>query len=570
MARLPDKEVDENTLFYTGSTTKAMIAAVIGQLMHSDESASQSATHKTLQKDKWQTKISTLLPNDFKMQDRHATSTATVKDALAHRTGLSGADCMYGDWMGQSPRSVTAAIRDLGELDEPIRSAYQYNNLMYSVVGTIIEDITGLSCDSALKKYLWEPLEMLSTFWKLDEATPHQLANLARGYFWVRDDHHEAGGYHVPEPYLSFAGIAPAGATVSSASDYVKWARELLRAASELDKPSVISHILFRELTSPSSIMPSTVDPSKHFNPNLYSMGWIHAPPVLGLEHPILSHGGGLTGFGATIYVLPEDNFGCVILGNTELWSNIIGELLCLELIARRLSITGASKTAFIQSLKTKLPPDSDDAEATQKGVQSLEQCLSNSTLDANTVKGYCGRYTHPAYGVFEITPYKAAIDDENGAEILYLPWHSRSQRNERSNRRNNNRPLQVTPVGHHTWKYQILLHPNESLLETGDASPRREFFDQEYLACHGNVEDDACGASSDVTQTFNSIQQPRLRWQSRHWSKNGAVFVWRDDIERHKGTPQLGLRLATEHVASDGSTDQESERQMVWFVKEG
>jgi CubicO group peptidase (beta-lactamase class C family) len=77
--------VISHTLFITGSTTKAQIAAAFSILI--DES------DHTLS---WHMPIASIIHDDFVLSDPWATEHATVEDALSQRTGYPQHDNAYG------------------------------------------------------------------------------------------------------------------------------------------------------------------------------------------------------------------------------------------------------------------------------------------------------------------------------------------------------------------------------------------------------------------------------------------------------------------------------------------
>lgn len=68
--------VTPHTLFYTGSTTKSQTAAVLSMLI--DELPDLS----------WTTPVSSVIRDDFVLEDAWATDHITFEDLLSHRTGL--------------------------------------------------------------------------------------------------------------------------------------------------------------------------------------------------------------------------------------------------------------------------------------------------------------------------------------------------------------------------------------------------------------------------------------------------------------------------------------------------
>lgn len=182
MAVLPDRPATADTLYMTGSTTKAFTAAAAAQLVHAEEK-----DEPTLE---WTSRIRDLIPADFALEDDHATAHTTIEDALSHRTGLPRHDSIEG----QANDSVAALVRRMRHLPmtaEP-RTTWQYCNLMYAVMTDVLETLHGRDLENILAEEFWKPLGMRSTTFTnpLDEAYdgPHDARDrLARGYYWSPD-----------------------------------------------------------------------------------------------------------------------------------------------------------------------------------------------------------------------------------------------------------------------------------------------------------------------------------------------------------------------------------------------
>jgi CubicO group peptidase (beta-lactamase class C family) len=76
----------------------------------------------------WNTPISSIIRDDFVMEDDYATHHVTIEDALSHRTGLPRHDMSYGgtyDGRDGTIRDIVRSIRWL-PMTEELRSKFQY------------------------------------------------------------------------------------------------------------------------------------------------------------------------------------------------------------------------------------------------------------------------------------------------------------------------------------------------------------------------------------------------------------------------------------------------------------
>ena len=100
------------------------------------------------------------------MSDAIYTQELTIEDILSHRSGLGDHDAaLLGETAAEpdTPRSVTRLLRDL-PLNKPLRTEFQYSNIMFTVATHLVAVLSGESFDTFLKKRLWDPLGMKNTF----------------------------------------------------------------------------------------------------------------------------------------------------------------------------------------------------------------------------------------------------------------------------------------------------------------------------------------------------------------------------------------------------------------------
>lgn len=570
-----------------------MVAAAVGLAMDQEpqqQHPSSDESLKVLRKHRFATPISHILPDDFVLDGQSASSPVTIEDALSHRTGFCGADNLYGRWMGAQPKGITKALRFLGGPNEALRTRWQYNNLMYSVVGDVLEMVTGMQWGAALRKLLWLPLGLSSTFWSNSEIPNDKKEALARGYFWVPSiSGDNTKGEYIPERYLDFAGIAPAGSVISNVTDFTIWIGALLKAAkghevesetqrtpdSGEEQTNIITPRLFADMTTPRIVdpLPPTLNKNSHLTPRTYSLGWFNMSSTMGFQHPIIAHGGGLNGFGTMLYLLPNDDFGVVTLGNTTLSSHLVGEAVVSEFMARKLDLQESAKVQFIQSLSNfdaidQLTALAEQAsELTQSEVVDGDKESRDARLTESFINGLVGTYNHPAYGPFHVSWPQGL----KRARIIYGLQVLRKDRKELETHRDQTQTLVVEPVGHHTWGNQFVLHARTS--DKTDCSKNTEegviFFDLEVLALHGEEvpSEETLRSSSSEPQEATSMKSV---WESQRLCRRGAALKRASKAEEPATTStalQLGLRLSNAYLGKDGTNDDGWEAEMAWFT---
>jgi CubicO group peptidase (beta-lactamase class C family) len=389
---------------------------------------------------KWTSPINEFLRDDFVLEDDHATTHTTIEDALSHRSGLPRHDSAWGV-LGETASSVVKRLRYLPMTAEP-RTTFQYCNLMYGVVTDLLETLTGLKLETILREKFWDPLGMASTsFGGFDTQS-----NLARGYYWNPDKNGASTGEgfstpengYVPEHYLNISGISGAGAITSSVNDYALWVKAFLdtaNAAKPRNTSSPITYALYRDVLTPRTmVLPPLIDSYPGFiTPQLYALGWISTSVV---GHTIVGHGGSLPAFGTSVIFLPDDDYGVVVMGNTAITSNIVGNLITVVLLKQKLGLNieeSASAKATLLAAFSDLDMRQDmhhinNEDVIHKPYVQQPGAAQSKSPPAEVAKlplpgdigDYAGLYTHPAYGMINFTVSTSdAVDAKSASSAL-------------------------------------------------------------------------------------------------------------------------------------------------------
>lgn len=333
------------------------------------------------------------MPGSFALEDNYYTSHITLEDALSHRSGLPRHDLAYG-WDDADVIDVILTLKDLPLTAEP-RTKWQYCNIMYATVGQWLAMRGGLSFGDVIWKLIWEPLGMISTTASLKEAKASMdhlgRPRLSRGYFWNKD-------HYLPESYPNIKADAGAGATISSVNDYVLWIQTLLNAGSNDSSP--ISDSIYRDITGARMIMNDIPGAAGQILPPLYALGWFTT--MIG-SHTLVTHSGSVTGFGTNVYLLPDEGFGLVIMGNTMVSSNQAGALIFLAILKKLGKVSSGHDAAHLNSLHESVISHQQGYQQEFRKVKGEHSTDSKLPLPGY-LKEYIGLYRHPAYGVFNVS----------------------------------------------------------------------------------------------------------------------------------------------------------------------
>lgn len=344
-ASLSEHKVTTDTIFDMASTSKCTTAAAVALLVQDDQ-------YPDVQ---WTTPVCKLLPNDFVLADSHLTEQVTIEDILSHRSGLAYHDESYLGVRSKNPDDAKSLTRNLRNLEfvKPLRTTFMYCNIMFSVATHVVETVTGMPYAEYLRTRIWEPLNMTNTFHDIDDIKAHNVMDRkATGYHW-----NEETSSHIPMPtYLQPEGQG-AGCIFSSAGDYAKWIRSLLRRTGPLNPDT------HKDFVQPRSIY-SVGDDYKipYSSPLLYALGLV-------LEtyrgHSLVTHSGGVPGFESMVAYMPEHDWGFVAVGNTDdasyviqtLMSTLIDDLLHVPLDER------IDWSAFYRAWKDKEDAEDDEVK---------------------------------------------------------------------------------------------------------------------------------------------------------------------------------------------------------------
>lgn len=261
----------------TGSIVKTFIAAGILRL----------ATEGRLELD---SPVAPLLPH-VRFENPWASSDPVlVRHLLDHTSGLDDARLWQVFSLNAGPDTPLSASIQRDRLRTRSRpgSRLSYSNLGYTLLGMVMEHVTGERYEQYLDAHLLRPLGMHhSTFRFVSQAGSHADTRLAMGHF-------EGGATQAAVPLY----LRPAGQFTTSAQDMGRFARFLMSDGEIDGKPFIASHLL-RAMGRPTTTEAA-------------SAGLVDAGYGLGLNsrdrHGVLGncHIGTTVGFRANFCLFPE------------------------------------------------------------------------------------------------------------------------------------------------------------------------------------------------------------------------------------------------------------------------
>lgn len=360
--------VDEHTLFANASTLKAMI--VSGILMLEDE-GKLSLDDLVIEH----------VP-ELHFGDPSLTQQLTIRDLLAHRTGLPSTD--FWTFMQKMPLDEQIyRLRDVKPEAAP-RTRLIYQNTMFEIAGLIIERISGKPWYEFLTERLWRPIGMNETFGfraAIDKGMTHVLP-----HDYLRGAVRQVEWDFPPD--LADA----AGSAWLSIYDMSKWAQFILQNGVTEDGTRLISeegmHSMFepQQLASPADFYPTVELTKPHWR--TYGLGWFQQDFQ---GRAIDFHTGSLSGLIAIIGLDREANKAVVVLANrdhAEVRHALLWEVMDDSSIA--------GKRDWNQEI---LGLYGEIEEESEREWQAIQEARIEGTKPRLPIADYAGTYHSPVNG---------------------------------------------------------------------------------------------------------------------------------------------------------------------------
>ncbi len=248
-------------------------------------------------------KVKEIIP-DFRLKDSSNTHGLTIQHLLSHTTGLvpHAFDNLIED--GVSYPVILQQLPKV-EISGKPGELYSYQNVIFSLIDSIVQIKTGLPYDIILRKKIFRPLRMRNA-----SANPtvftRKKSNIAHPHYYRK-----SGAIALP-PNTGYYNLKPAAGVNASISDLSKWLLALLG-----NYPEVMNSSVLNKITTPVVKSPLQRRYIRNWDPidsKYYSLGW---RIYFYKGHKIIYHGGYVTGYRAEIAFCPEENLGIAFLQNS-------------------------------------------------------------------------------------------------------------------------------------------------------------------------------------------------------------------------------------------------------------
>ncbi len=372
--------VTPNTLFQIASNTKLFTATAIGMLVE----------EKKLE---WDKPIRDYVPL-VQFHNDDLNNTVTIRDMLAHRTGISRHDMIW--YKSDLTRKELFDRLKYLEPSQPLRQGFLYNNMMYAATGYIVELLSQITWEDFVRQRIFKPLGMKSSVFTVKEM--EQQPDHGVPYNERRDT---TLLYRIPI-YEEAQAVGPAGSIISNIQDMSKWLIALMNGGT-YDGKQIIPAGVVKAILAPSIALPNSMLENRDYrellNP-VYGMGRLSASYR---GHYLTYHGGDLDGFHSQVSCMPLDSIGIIVFeigDHGAALSNVVTYNLYERLLG--LDQTPWSERRLRDRIKTK--------EADKEGRKKSGGLRVPNTKPSHPLADYVGQYEHPAYGLVTISLEDVAL----------------------------------------------------------------------------------------------------------------------------------------------------------------
>jgi CubicO group peptidase (beta-lactamase class C family) len=244
------------------------------------------------------TPVAEVLPG-FRVADAAVSRQVTLQHLLTHTSGIDG-DFFHDTGRGDDCLARYAvACAGLEQL-HPLGETMAYCNTGYVLLGRVVEVLTGVVWDQALRDLLVEPLGLSHT-WTLAEDVLRHRAALG----------HETGTDGVLRPAATWAlprSLGPAGTINATATDVLALARLHLRGGVTADGTRLLAERTVADMRVPQVEMPTRWDKGDR-----WGLGW-----ALFDRGGLCGHDGSTIGQRACLRISPDADAAVAVLTNAE------------------------------------------------------------------------------------------------------------------------------------------------------------------------------------------------------------------------------------------------------------
>jgi CubicO group peptidase (beta-lactamase class C family) len=281
-------QVDADTLFQIGSTTKTFTGTAVMRLVEMGKFALDEPVRRYLP--------------DFAVRDADASALVTIRHLLIHTAGWVGD---FFDDTGNGDDALEVYVARMATLPQltPLGTVWSYNNAAFSLAGRVIEAATGQTYEHAMLELVLKPLGLRRSYFMPADVMTHRFAVGHISLFGERA--------RVLRPWPLPRSAAPAGAIAASTSDVLRYARFHLGDGAAVDGTRLLSPESMAAMQTPQVAAQLGTK---------MGLSWM-IDDRDGVK--IVSHGGATLGQMSTFILAPERRFALTMTTNSTTGSQL-------------------------------------------------------------------------------------------------------------------------------------------------------------------------------------------------------------------------------------------------------
>jgi CubicO group peptidase (beta-lactamase class C family) len=271
--------VTVDTLFQTGSISKTFTGTVIMQLVDQGRVDLDAPVRKYIK--------------DFRVKDKDIAKKVTVRHLLTHMGGWVGD---YFNDFGNGDDALDKMVKDIARMEQiqPLGTIWSYNNTGFNIASRVIEVVTKKPYEQAMQEMLLTPAGLdMTFFYPSDILFTHRFVV---GHQTVD------GKVKVTRPWAIGRAGNGVGGVVSTVRDLLKYARFHMSNG----KKNVISGKSLKAMRVPQ------VDAGAR---GMMGITWFIRK--IG-DVTVYAHGGATNGQQAYFFFIPDEDFACAVLTNSD------------------------------------------------------------------------------------------------------------------------------------------------------------------------------------------------------------------------------------------------------------
>lgn len=273
--------VTSHTIFQCGSITKTFVGTLAMSLVHDGKLDLDAPVRRYLP--------------DFRLRDESVAAHVTTRHLLTHQAGWLGDyfnDLGYGD---DGLAKYVATMVDLPQW-MPLGKYWSYNNAAFCVAGRVIEAVSGMSFEQAMRVRVFEPLGLGESYFFANEIVTRPFAV----------GHNDDGArVTVARPWQLGRSNHPAGGVLTTVNDLLRFAQFHINEGT-LDGKRILPARALRAMRRAQCDSTSR-----------YKQGIAWRLTRAG-QYELFEHGGATNGYTAHFRVAPAAGFAITMLTNSD------------------------------------------------------------------------------------------------------------------------------------------------------------------------------------------------------------------------------------------------------------